>query len=138
MWTALGYPACAVAIPLLVTPDHLPAYMTARSPLAKEGKLLNCEMCDKSLQIKNQWAFPLHISNGNKDVSTQNILRGAEGKPALLDCTREVEQKILGDFLPLYAQWVEGALSDQAFFRLYDQIAKQWIKKYDATFAPYL
>ena len=138
MWTALGYPACAVAIPLLVTPDHLPAYMTARSPLAKEGKLLNCEMCDKSLQIKNQWAFPLHISNGNKYVSTQNILRGAEGKPALLDCTREVEQKILGDFLPLYAQWTSGAMSDQAFFRLYDQIAKQWIKKYDATFAPYL
>ena len=58
-------------------------------------------------------------------------LRGAEGKPALLDCTREVEQKILDDFLPLYAQWVEGALSDQAFFRLYDQAAKQWIKKYE-------
>lgn len=138
MWSLLGYPACAVAIPLLVTPDHLPAYMTARNPLAKEGKLLNCEMCDKSLKIKNEWAFPLHISNGNKYVSMQNILRGAEGKPALLDCTREVEQKILGDFLPLYAQWVEGALSDQAFFRLYDQVAKQWIKKYDATFAPYL
>ena len=138
MWTALGYPACAVAIPLLVNPDHLPAYMKARNEHAKEGKQLNCEMCDKSLKIKNEWAFPLHISNGNKYVSTQNILRGAEGRPALLDCTREVEQKIEKDFRPLYEQWVSGAMSDQAFFRLYDQIAKQWIKKYDAVFAPYL
>ena len=138
MWTALGYPACAVAIPLLVNPDHLPAYMKARNEHAKEGKQLNCEMCDKSLKIKNEWAFPLHISNGNKYVSTQNILRGAEGRPALLDCTREVEQKIEKDFRPLYEQWVSGAMSDQAFFRLYDQISKQWIKKYDAVFAPYL
>ncbi len=95
-------------------------------------------MCDKSLKIKIEWAFPLHISNGNKYVSTQNILRGAEGRPALLDCTREVEQKIEKDFRPLYEQWTSGAMSDQAFFRLYDQIAKQWIKKYDAVFAPYL
>ena len=138
MWTALGYPACAVAVPLLMHRDHLPAYMKARNENAKEGKGLNAEICDKSLQIKNEWAFPLHISNGKKYVNTQNILRGAEGKPALLDCTREVEEKILKDFMPLYEQWTEGALSDQVFFKWYDQSAKQWIKKYDATFAPYL
>lgn len=138
MWTVLGYPACAVAVPLLMSGEHLPAYMTARNAQAKEGKGLQCEMCDRSLQVKNQWAFPLHISNGNKYVSTQNILRGTEGKPALIDCSQQVEKKIVKDFVPLYQQWVEGALTDQAFFKLYDQIAKQWMKKYDATFAPYL
>jgi hypothetical protein len=90
------------------------------------------------LQIKNEWAFPLHISNGNKYVSTQTILRGAEGKPALIDCAQEVEKKIVKDFMPLYEQWTQGALSDQVFFKWYDQAAKQWIKKYDAVFAPYL
>ena len=138
MWTALGYPACAVAIPLLMHKDHLPTYMKARNEHAKEGQQLNAEICDKSLQIKNEWAFPLHISNGNKYVSIQTILSGAEGKPALIDCAQEVEKKIVKDFMPLYDQWTKSALSDQVFFKWYDQTAKQWIKKYDTVFAPYL
>ena len=138
MWTALGYPACAVAVPLLMHKDHLPTYMKARNEHAKDGQQLNAEICDKSLQIKNEWAFPLHISNGNKYVSIQTILSGAEGKPALIDCAQEVEKKIVKDFIPLYDQWTKSALSDQVFFKWYDQTAKQWIKKYDAVFAPYL
>lgn len=138
MWTALGYPACAVAVPLLMHKDHLPTYMKARNEHAKDGQQLNAEICDKSLQIKNEWAFPLHISNGNKYVSIQTILSGAEGKPALIDCAQEVEKKIVKDFMPLYDQWTKSALSDQVFFKWYDQTAKQWIKKYDAVFAPYL
>ena len=138
MWTALGYPASAVAVPLLMHKDHLPTYMKARNEHAKEGQQLNAEICDKSLQIKNEWAFPLHISNGNKYVSIQTILSGAEGKPALIDCAQEVEKKIVKDFMPLYDQWTKSALSDQVFFKWYDQAAKQWIKKYDAVFAPYL
>ena len=138
MWTALGYPACAVAVPLLMHKDHLPTYMKARNEHAKEGQQLNAEICDKSLQIKNEWAFPLHISNGNKYVSIQTILSGAEGKPALIDCAQEVEKKIVKDFMPLYDQWTKSALSDQVFFKWYDQTAKQWIKKYDTVFAPYL
>ena len=138
MWTALGYPASAVAVPLLMHKDHLPTYMKARNEHAKEGQQLNAEICDKSLQIKNEWAFPLHISNGNKYVSIQTILSGAEGKPALIDCAQEVEKKIVKDFMPLYDQWTKSALSDQVFFKWYDQTAKQWIKKYDTVFAPYL
>ena len=138
MWTALGYPASAVAVPLLMHKDHLPTYMKARNEHAKEGQQLNAEICDKSLKIKNEWAFPLHISNGNKYVSIQTILSGAEGKPALIDCAQEVEKKIVKDFMPLYDQWTKSALSDQVFFKWYDQTAKQWIKKYDAVFAPYL
>lgn len=138
MWTALGYPACAVAVPLLMHKDHLPTYMKARNEHAKDGQQLNAEICDKSLQIKNEWAFPLHISNGNKYVSIQTILSGAEGKPALIDCAQEVEKKIVKDFMPLYDQWTKSALSDQVFFKWYDQTAKQWIKKYDTVFAPYL
>jgi hypothetical protein len=138
MWTALGYPACAVAIPLLVNAEHLPAYMLARDGQAKEGKGLHAELCDLSMQIKNEWAFPLHISNGNKYVSTQNILRGATGKPALLTCTQEVEQLIGQRFLPLYQEWIKGAISDQYFWSAYDQMALDWRDSYVQKFAAYL
>lgn len=138
MWTALGYPACAVAIPLMMQKNHLPYYMLAREKNAKQGTGLHSEMCDASLQIKDNWVFPLKISNGKRYLNTQVVLRGVEGKPSLLSCTHKVEQQILDDFIPLYQQWTEGALSDQVFFKLYDQIAKKWMKTYNASFKPYL
>ena len=138
MWTALGYPACAVAIPLMMQKNHLPYYMLAREKNAKQGTGLHSEMCDASLQIKDNWVFPLKISNGKRYLNTQVVLRGVEGKPSLLSCTHNVEQQILDDFIPLYQQWTEGALSDQVFFKLYDQIAKKWMKTYNSTFKPYL
>ena len=138
MWSALGYPACAVAIPLLMNEKSLPAYMAARNAKAKNGDAWHSELCDASLRIKDQWAFPLHVSNGNRYLAIKTVLCGKDGKPALLGCTRNVERKIEKDFLPLYHQWEEGALSDQAFFKWYDQIAKQWLKKYYSEFAPYL
>ena len=138
MWSALGYPACAVAIPLLMNEKSLPAYMAARNAKAKGGAAWHSELCDASLKIKDQWAFPLHVSNGNRYLAAKTVLCGAAGKPALLTCTRKVERKIEKDFLPLYQQWAEGALSDQAFFKWYDQIAKQWIKNYYSEFEPYL
>lgn len=138
MWSALGYPACAVAIPLLLNEKSLPAYMAARSAKAKGGVAWHSELCDASLKLKDQWAFPLHVSNGQRYLAAKTILSGTSGKPALLTCTRKVEKNIEKDFLPLYQQWEEGALSDQAFFKWYDQIAKQWLKKYYSEFAPYL
>ena len=138
MWTVLGYPTCAVAIPLLVHGAHLPYYMLARDTAAHQANALHSEMCDASLQIKDNWVFPLKISNGKRYLNTQVVLRGVEGKPSLLSCTHKVEQQIIDDFIPLYQQWTEGALSDQVFFKLYDQIAKKWMKTYNSTFKPYL
>ena len=138
MWSALGYPACAVAIPLLVNSSSLPAYMTARNPKAKKGEALHSEMCDASLQIKDQWAFPMHISNGKRYVALQTILVGNENKPALMTSTNNVETKIQSDFLPLYQQWVEGNLDDKTFYKWYQQSSKNWMKDYYSAFAPYI
>ena len=138
MWTALGYPACAVAVPLLVNQESIPQYMLARDSEAVEGVGLHSEMCDASLQIKDQWVFPLKISNGKRYVCLQNIMRGAEGKPALLDCTHQVEKVIVSDFLPLFQQWTEGNLAAAEFWDCYQQMAKYWMKKYDEIFQPYL
>lgn len=138
MWTALGYPACAVAIPLLVHPEHLPVYMLARDAKATKGIGLHAEMCDVSLRIKDQWAFPMHISNGNRYVALQTILVDNENKPALMTCTNDVETKILSDFLPIYQQWTTGKISDKEFWKLYDNVASGWMKTYYDFFRPYL
>ena len=138
MWSALGYPACAVAIPLLMNSSSLPTYMLAHNPKAKKGEALHCEMCDASLQIKNQWAFPMHISNGKRYVALQTILVGNENRPALMTCTNDVETMILSDFLPLYQQWVEGNLDDKTFYKWYQQSSKNWMKYYYSAFAPYI
>lgn len=138
MWTALGYPACAVAIPMIMHKNHMPSYMVAQDKNAKKGGGLHSEMCDASLQIKDNWVFPLKISNGKRYLNTQVVLQGVEGKPSLLDCTHKVEKQIEDDFRPLYQQWEEGALSDQVFFKFYDQLTKKWMKTYITTFKPYL
>ena len=137
MWSALGYPACAVAIPLLMNSSSLPAYMLAHNSKAKKGEALHCEMCDASLQIKDQWAFPMHISNGKRYVALQTILVGNENRPALMTCTNDVETMILSDFLPLYQQWVEGNLDDKTFYKWYQQSSKNWMKYYYSAFKPY-
>ena len=137
MWTALGYPACAVAIPLLVNKNHLPEYMVARDKHAKEGAGLHSEMCDASLKIKDEWAFPLKISNGQRYVCTQTILRGTDGKPSLLGCTQIVEQQVQEEFKQLYEQWTHNELSNKAFWAAYDKIANNWMSKYYEIFQPY-
>jgi hypothetical protein len=135
MWSALGYPACAVAIPLLMNAKYLPTYMSARG---KKGDALHSEMCDASLKIKDTWVFPMKISNGKRYICLQNVLIGTANKPAILSCTNKVESKIQQDFLPLYQQWAEGALPDQSFYKWYEQITKQWMKDYCSAFNPWL
>ena len=138
MWSALGYPACAVAIPLLMNSSSLPAYMAARNPKVKKGEALHSEMCDASLAIKDQWAFPMHISNGKRYVALQTILVGNENKPALMTCANDVETKMQSDFLPLYQQWTTDKISDEEFWQSYDHMANRWMQTYYDTFQPYL
>ena len=138
MWSALGYPATTVAIPLLMNAKYLPSSMAARSFNAKKGSALHSEMCDASLQIKDAWIFPMKISNGKRYVSLQNVLIGTDDKPALLSCVNKVEDKIQNDFRPLYQQWTESALPDQVFYKWYEQITKQWMKDYYSAFEPWL
>jgi hypothetical protein len=138
MWTALGYPACAVAVPLLVHGAHLPYYMLARETAAAQANDLHSEMCDASLRIKDQWVFPMHISNGKRYVALQTILVGNENKPALMTCTNDVETKMQSDFLPLYQQWTTDKISDEEFWQSYDHMANRWMQTYYDTFQPYL
>ena len=138
MWTLLGYPACAVAIPLVLHPDYLPPYMQARDTLSTSGKGLHSELCDLALGIKHQWVFPLHISNGHRYIALQNILCDRPNAPSLLSCTHRVEQSILTTFEPFYAAWCRGEISDEEFYQQYQQGVSVWFEQYKETFASYL
>ena len=138
MWTLLGYPACAVAIPLVLHPDYLPPYMQARDTLSTSGKGLHSELCDLALGIKHQWVFPLHISNGNRYIALQNVLCDRPNAPSLLSCTHRVEQTILTTFEPFYAAWCRGEISDEEFYQQYQQGVSLWFEQYKESFASYI
>ena len=76
----------------------------------------------------------IQIGYHQTQVVRSALSTGGRGKT----CTEKVEKQILADFTPLYEQWTEGALSDQAFFKLYEVAAKKWLKYYHIAFAPYL
>ena len=138
MWTVLGYPTCAVAIPLVLHPDYLPPYMQARDEHATSGKGLHSELCDLAMGIKDQWVFPLHISNGHRYIALQNILCDQSGVPSLLSCVHGVEQGIVAAFEPLYAEWYGGKMTDKDFYKQYQQLVSIWFEQYKETFARYI
>ena len=138
MWTVLGYPACAVAIPLVLHPDYLPSYMQARDKSATSGNGLHSELCDLAMGIKKQWVFPLHISNGNRYIALQNILCDQPSAPSLMSCVHGVEKDIVVDFKPLYLAWCQGEISDEEFYKQYQQLVSLWLELYKETFAKYI
>ena len=138
MWTTLGYPTCAVAIPLFVHKESIPNYMQARDVEIKKGNDLHSEMCDISMAIKNKWVFPLVISNGKKYIALQNVLCDTPERPSLLTCTNKVERNIEEAFVPLYTAWHNEEITDQAFYESYKILASQWLIDYKTTFADYI
>ena len=138
MWTLLGYPSCGVTVPLVLHPDYLPPYMQVQDKQAKSGKGLHSELCDLALGIKDQWVFPLHISNGNRYIALQNILCDQPHAPSLLSCVHSVERSILTAFEPLYAAWCRGEISDKEFYQHYQQCVSLWFEQYKETFANYI
>jgi hypothetical protein len=135
MWTALGYPTCAVAIPLVMGDTHIPQYMCAKN--IEKGEL-HSEMCDMSMIIKNRWIFPLTISNGQRYVALQNVLCDTQSRPSLLSCVNNVEKYIEETFMPLYISWIKGDITDDKFSSAYDNVSSLWFQKYQTTFAEYI
>jgi hypothetical protein len=91
-----------------------------------------------ALTIKNQYVFPLAISNGKRYIALQNVLQGTNNQPSILSLTRQVEQQIQTSFAPLYAEWLKREISDEVFYTRYEQLASQWFDAYQLIFSPYL
>lgn len=131
MWTLIGYPACAVTVPLLVgTDDCLP------EGVRPDGT--SCAYAQKAAEIKQRHIFNRTISNGKRYFNIGMVQRGMDGYPSLKACAAKVEQTINGAFGPLFDRWCNGAVSDTEFFTHYRRQTDTYMHAYERAFAPYL
>ncbi len=134
MWTILGYPACSVALPLMVTDsDRLPSYVK------KSESSTNAALCSLALQIKKKYVFTYTVSNGSKYFRLDNILKGAgEGRPSLLSCCSAAEKQIDSSFYDLYRRWLRGEMSDSEFYSSYAVLTESYFDVYKSCFSAFM
>lgn len=125
MWAALGYPACAVMIPVPVSEeDHIPACMkrTDVSP--------DCEICGFSLDMKYRYIFTppgRHVSNKDRYVYLRPVIAGTEGRKSLIECSRDAEKEISGRFDTLYRKLEHGDMGWDEFLDRYSGISDKFM-----------
>ena len=135
MWAALGYPSCAVMIPVPVSEeDHVPACMNRTS------ESMNCEICDISLNIKYTYVFTPpgeHVSNMDRYVNLRPVLAGTDGRKSLLECCRDAEEDISEIFMRIYSRYGKGSLEWEDFLKEYDRTASEFIHIVKKKFKTY-
>ncbi len=133
MWTILGYPACSVAVPLMVTDsDRLPSYVKSSESSA------NSEICSLALKIKSDFVFPFRISNGEKYIRLDNVLKGVGERPSLLSCCRVAERKIDYSFYALLDRWKDSEISDSEFYDSYSALCETYFSVYKDSFRAFM
>lgn len=125
IWAAVGYPACAVMIPVPVSEeDHIPDCMK------RTEDSMNCEICDFSLAIKYEYIYTppgKHVSNMDRYVNLRPVLAGTDGNRSLLECSRDAENEIRSKFDPLYEKLLKGDIGRDEFLDSYDRISGKFI-----------
>lgn len=108
VWTALGWPATTVYVPLMpFCSDIIPDYVGG---IAVNGNAL---FCDNSLRWKK----------AGTDVSA---------------AVRKTEAVIDARFSSLYSRWTEGKVSDYHFLQAYKSLMERIRKEYGRSFAVFL
>lgn len=122
MWTVLGYPACSVAIPLLVADeDIVPDFMKA------SDNSRNAQMCDLARQLKNEKVFRFSISNGKNYLDLNNVLE-------LLVKVNGIESKYLSEWNRIYGDWTSGRIDFSSFKDAYRSFASSYFDDYSSSF----
>ena len=133
MWTLVGYPACTVSLPLFVGDgDHIPAYLQRKEEKHRSA------LCNTSLEIKEKYVFTEQVSNGKQYMRLDAVLKGRDGKPALMSCCRGAEKTIDKAWGDIYSRWTSGQLSDKAFYEAYDQLSPSFFTLFKEAYAPFL
>lgn len=136
MWTLLGYPACTVALPLLVGEENtLPACVQA-----DEQSNHHSPLCDTTMRIKNLFVFPLHCLGGNSSnyFSTEALFRGEDGKPSILSCAHQADRAVYQSFHHVFTSWRDGKIYDARFWQRYRQMSSHWFTFYQNAYQDYL
>ena len=133
MWTVLGYPACSVALPVMVADsDRLP------SCIKKSESNVNSDLCSLALKIKSDYVFTFKVSSGEKYLRLDNILKGVGEKPSLLSCCNAAEKKIDSSFYALYRRWLNSEISDSEFYDGYAALTETYFDVYKSCFSAFL
>lgn len=122
MWTALGYPTAAVALPVLVLgQDRIPSILKAN------GSDQNAEMCTNALYVKDRIRGEGAFAGG--DILSEKVV---------VSTIEELETLVDRRFASIYDRWVAGSISDNKFSELYDSLVSKMESVYRSKFATYL
>lgn len=126
MWTILGYPACSVAMPLMVNDsDTVPSFMK------KTSSSMNSPMCDMVLDIKSNNVFRYRISNGKNYLDLTKVVE-------LLHSCSEVESYINSSWNGLFSEWTKGSLSYEKFKSQYNEKLEEYFSLYKSKFSSFV
>ncbi len=134
IWTALGYPAVSVMVPIPVSAeDHVPPFMKS----LPDGDIFS--FCAFSMMLKMKFVFDMDgISNGGRYVNLNHILGSTSSRPSTIVCCRRAEKEILGAFAPLYSDFCSDVISEDDFLAAYDSVSTEFPRIYLAAFDDYI
>lgn len=113
IWAAVGYPDCAVSVPVPVTEeDHIPHYLK-RSPESE-----NCELCDLSLEVKKD-IFP-DGRDGGVDMAAAVLSRKSFAA---------AETYIRNDFNSLFLKYETCRMSRRTLLERYEEASEKYLKR---------
>lgn len=127
LWTTLGYPACAVTVPVTVSPN-IPSFLS-------DAGDTHAPMCDRAMQLKRRYCFPLTLSNGQRYLHLSAVLRGSDSMPALMPQIIRMDSAIVQEFAPLMENYRRGE-RDTAFYEQYQVLTASWWQRYTNNTLP--
>ena len=125
MWTALGHPRCSPAIPLLASlgntiPDYIDCPPEKFAPFFKDV-----------MDISDAYLYTDSTPGHDRFFNSDNAL-------ALRPVAVQVENGINVMFLPLFAKWESGKITDAQFLKAYRKQLPKYYKLFRKQFAKYL
>jgi len=126
MWTVLGFPFSAVAVPVWMGGgDRLPAVLTADS----RG---TAPLCRWAMQLKEQRLFPMHRGSGSTYLNRSALLNRAG--TGILQQLKPLETSIFKESAKHVQQWQEEGLSCKAVKLWYDELDSRIARYYHDHF----
>ncbi|MBN1154123.1 hypothetical protein JXB12_04305 [candidate division KSB1 bacterium] len=115
-WTLLGFPPCAVAIPLWVAAgENLPAVITAKDSA-------NAELCDKALELKHH-CFPVSRGSGNDYLNLAKLIN--HERNGYMQQIRPLEEEVISKTGDVIGELRKNGFDKQRVIVLY-----RWIDNF--------
>lgn len=115
MWTALGFPSCSVAMPLLVKGGA-----TLPSLLVKTKDSNNAPLCDKALTLKAR-VFSVERGGNGKKYFSWKMLYNPE-KTGIIQQLAPVEQAVFDKSYAAMKDWGSGSWKQSDIHQLYNEV----------------